>query len=129
LEKIARGLGISLSDLLVEEEAVPLGEAPQETGQPKRKPSVFDVARDAALTQAEEDRQLFARAAASENVQVQESFVRHLNEAARRLREEYPAADLAEGCVDLARRNVELEQENARLMEALEESRREAARQ
>jgi hypothetical protein len=85
------------------------------------------VARDAALVQVEEDRKTIARAAASEKAQA--SFVRHSNEAMSRLREEYPAADLAEACVDLARRFVELEQENTLLRDALEEHRRETARQ
>jgi transcriptional regulator with XRE-family HTH domain len=125
LAKIAKGYGVGVEELL--EEAVPLAKAPEETGRPERKASVFDVALLAGRAQVEEDRKTFARAAASESAQG--SFVPHLNEAMNRLREEYPVGDLAEGCVDLAHHAAQLEQENTRLIEELEVHRREAARQ
>jgi transcriptional regulator with XRE-family HTH domain len=133
LEKLADALGVKGADLLAEgsaelmrEPAVPLAEAP-ETGRPERKASASDVALLAGRAQVAEDRKTFARAAASESAQG--SFVPHLNDAMRRLREEYPAADLAEACVDLAHRCAEKEQENRRLIEALEQHQRETARQ
>jgi transcriptional regulator with XRE-family HTH domain len=127
LRKLAEALDIEVADFFREPALSGKAEAPGKTGQPERKASAFDVARDAALVQVEEDRKTIARAAASEKAQA--SFVRHSNEAMSRLREEYPAADLAEACVDLARRFVELEQENTLLRDALEEHRRETARQ
>jgi transcriptional regulator with XRE-family HTH domain len=130
LARLARGYDVPIDELLMEktapEVALPLAEAPQ-AGQSERKTSAYDVALLAGRAQVEEDRKTIARAAASESAQG--SFVSHLNDAMRRLREEYPAADLAEACVDLARRYAEKEQENTRLIEALEQHQRETARQ
>jgi transcriptional regulator with XRE-family HTH domain len=140
LVKIAHALRVHVESLIKEEEpALPLGEASQ-AGRPKRKASVFDVARDGALRQAEQDRQAIVRAGESHSEQIYTKYPE--NEAMKRLLE-YSAGALAEGSMDLARHAVELEQENtglikeqarlieeqARLIEELEEHRREAARQ
>ncbi len=95
--KLADALGVSVAEL--EEKPIAL-------------------ALDAAEKQAIADRQTIARAAASGRPQA--SMVQYENEALRRLLE-HAHGDVAEALVDLARRCVQLEQENAQLREALHE--------
>lgn len=122
LEAIAQALGVSVQELVSEELAVPLDEAPSPAGPP----SVVDLVLDAARQQYTADRQAIARA--GESNQMQESLVHHENEAMLRLLERRPG-DVAESLVDLARRYVWLEQENAQLRERVDAPRARSARQ
>jgi transcriptional regulator with XRE-family HTH domain len=117
--RIARAFGVDISELVPEQPGVvlPKGEAPSTSGQPKRPKPIFDLAREAVLKQAEEDRQAIARA--RESGLPQDSFVRHENQAMRDLLDRNQA-DLAEGYVDLMKRYVWLQQENAQLREQVE---------
>ena len=111
LRKLAKALDIEVRDLFEEPALSGKVEAP-ETGPP----SVIDFVLDAAQRQLAADQQAIARAASGG--QPQGSFVRHENEALRQLLEANHG-DVAEALVDLARRYVQLEQENAQLREAL----------
>jgi len=111
LRKLAKALGVEVRDLFEEPALSGKAEAP-ETGPP----SVIDFVLDAAQRQYTTDQQTFARAASSGRPQT--SFVQHENEALRQLLEA-SHADVVEALVDLARRFVWLEQENAQLREAL----------
>jgi transcriptional regulator with XRE-family HTH domain len=75
---------------------------------------VIDLVLDAAEKQATADRQAIARAGSSGRPQA--STVRYENEALRSLLE-HPHGVIAEALVDLARRFVQVEQENAQLRE------------
>jgi excisionase family DNA binding protein len=113
---------------LVEESEV----SPKAERRSSREPSLFngeeagderlekpiDLALHAAERQAIADRQAIARAYSSE--QPDSGMVRYENEALMSLLK-YPHGDVAEALVDLARRHVLLEQENARLREAARE--------
>jgi transcriptional regulator with XRE-family HTH domain len=111
LEKIARGLTLDLSELLLEE-PVPLAKAPK-----AGRPSVIDVALDAARRQiALEKQAMFG--GRSEPMLDQ----RHANEAMQRLREEYGLeGNDAEAVVDFVLKFARLEEENATLRDQLQE--------
>jgi transcriptional regulator with XRE-family HTH domain len=76
----------------------------EEELQMERRTRPFDMVHELVTRQIEEDRQLMARARESESVQA--SFVRHENEAMKRLLE-YPPEEVAELCVDLMRDRLE----------------------
>jgi transcriptional regulator with XRE-family HTH domain len=111
LEKIARGLTLDLSELLLEE-PVPLAKAPK-----AGRPSVIDVALDAARRQiALEKQAMFSGQSEGELDQ------HHANDAMQRLREEYGLdGNDAEALVDLALKEARLEEENATLRDRLQE--------
>jgi len=111
LEKIARGLNLDLSELLLEE-PVPLAKAPK-----AGRPSVIDVALDAARRQiALEQQAMFGGRSGPMLDQ------RHANEAMRRLREEYKLeGNDAEAVVEFVLKAARLEEENATLRDRLQE--------
>jgi transcriptional regulator with XRE-family HTH domain len=111
LEKIARGLTLDLSELLLEE-PVPLAKAPK-----AGRPSVIDVALDAARRQiALEQQAMFGGRSGPMLDQ------RHANEAMQRLREEYGLeGNDAEAAVDFVLKAARLEEENATLRDRLQE--------
>jgi len=111
LEKIARGLNLDLSELLLEE-PVPLAKAPK-----AGRPSVIDVAKDAARRQiALEQQAMFGGRSGPMLDQ------RHANEAMRRLREEYKLeGNDAEAVVEFVLKAARLEEENATLRDRLQE--------
>ena len=111
LEKIARGLNLDLSELLLEE-PVPLAKAPK-----AGRPSVIDVALDAARRQiALEQQAMFGGRSGPMLDQ------RHANEAMRRLREEYKLeGNDAEAVVEFVLKAAALEEENATLRDRLQE--------
>ena len=111
LRKLATALGIEVRDLFEEPALSGKAEAP-ETGPP----SVIDFVLDAAQKQNTADQQAIARAASSGRPQG--SYVHHENEALRKLLEANHG-DVVEALIDLARRYVQLEQEDAQLREAL----------
>lgn len=109
LRKLAQALDIEVRDLFGEPALPGKAEAPATGPQ-----SVIDLVLDAAEKQATADRQAIARAGSSGRPQA--STVRYENEALRSLLE-HPHGDIAEALVDLARRFVQVEQENAQLRE------------
>jgi transcriptional regulator with XRE-family HTH domain len=111
LEKIARGLTLDLSELLLEE-PVPLAKAPK-----AGRPSVIDVALDAARRQiALEQQAMFGGRSGPMLDQ------RHANEAMQRLREEYKLeGNDAEAVVEFVLKAARLEEENATLRDRLQE--------
>jgi transcriptional regulator with XRE-family HTH domain len=114
LRKLAEGLGIEVRDFFAEP-SVPLAEAPRGAG----RPSVIDIALDAAR------RQVALEAEPQEGDMLDQ---RYANEAMIRLHEEYSlSGDDAEAVRDFALKYVELEKENDRLHEELQQQ--EAARQ
>jgi transcriptional regulator with XRE-family HTH domain len=112
LEKIARELRTEPADLF--KEPVHLDEAPREAG----RPSVIDVALDAARRQIALEKQAMFGGRSSEPVLDQH----HVNEAMRRLREEYGLeGNDAEAVVDFVLKAARLEEENATLRDRLQE--------
>jgi transcriptional regulator with XRE-family HTH domain len=111
LEKIARELRTEPADLF--KEPVHLDEAPREAG----RPSVIDVALDAARRQiALEKQAMFG--GRSEPMLDQH----HVNGAMQRLREEYGLeGNDAEAVVDFVLKAARLEEENATLLDRLQE--------
>jgi transcriptional regulator with XRE-family HTH domain len=114
MEKVARGYGIALGDLVEEGEPVPLGEALRETGQPR----ITDLVMDAVRNTDEKDWQAIHRAQESEKLQisipsVENAAIEHLAERDK--------GELIDGLFELAKSKLKEEQENARLREALEE--------
>ncbi len=124
LSKIAEGYGVEVGELL-EEETVGAGkaEAP-ETGPSAREKSVVELVRNAVAKQDEQDWQAIARSRESQDFQI--SHVRPENEVMRMLLER-PQGDVAEACIDLAKRVRDLEQMNSQLGEQLESVRLELA--
>jgi transcriptional regulator with XRE-family HTH domain len=112
LEKIARELRTEPADLF--KEPVPLAEA-QEAG----RPSVIDVALDAARRQiALEKQAMFG--GRSEPIPILDQH--HVNEAMQRLREEHGLeGNDAEAVVDFVLKAARLEEENATLRDRLQE--------
>jgi transcriptional regulator with XRE-family HTH domain len=127
LHKIARALGKAPSELLAEEERLAPKVESRSSLEPsfndvledERRVAIHDLALDAARRQAEQDSQAFARA--KESGQPQTYVMRHENEAMLRLLE-YPAGELADALIELARRCVELENKHA-VEEATDRSR------
>src|SRR5215212_2913270 len=113
LEKIARGLNLDLSELLLEE-PVPLAKAPK-----AGRPSVIDVALDAARRQiALEQQAMFG--GRSEPIPILDQH--HVNEAMQRLREEHGLeGNDAEAVVDFVLKAARLQEENATLRDRLQE--------
>jgi transcriptional regulator with XRE-family HTH domain len=112
LEKIARELRTEPADLF--KEPVHLDEAPREAG----RPSVIDVALDAARRQIALEKQAMFGGGRSEPMLDQ----RHANEAMQRLREEYGLeGNDAEAVVDFVLKFARLEEENATLRDQLQE--------
>jgi transcriptional regulator with XRE-family HTH domain len=121
LRKLAKALNVEVRDLF--EEPALSGKAEAPSPGPL---SVLDLVLDAAQRQATADRQAIARLGSSG--QPQASTVRYENDALRSLLE-HPHGDVAETLVDLARRHVQVEQENVQLREqiaALQEERQRA---
>ena len=110
LRKLARALEIDVQEFYAEP-ALGKAEAP-----PPGPSSVIDLALDAAQKQAAAERQTRTRLHTSGQQQM--STVAHENAAFRQLLER-PLGDVAEGLVDLARRYVQLEQEDAQKSEEL----------
>jgi transcriptional regulator with XRE-family HTH domain len=110
LAKLAKAYDVPLEELL-EEEPVPLGEAPGMAG----RPSIIDVAWDAARRQVALEKG-GGEIAGAPNIVDQ----RHENEAARRLREEYGLdGNDAEALVNFARERALERWERARLEEEI----------
>jgi len=116
LRKLAKALGLSISELVGEPAIAGKAEAPP-AGR-DRGETAFEVAYEAARRQHKEDRQAVNRLL--ESGTPQHSFVRHENEAERLLREEYSVVELAEDCVKLARHLVWCEENYERLVKQLE---------
>jgi transcriptional regulator with XRE-family HTH domain len=117
-KKLADALGVGIADLIepARELALPKAEAP-EAG----RPSVIDVALDAARRQAALEKQaMFGDPTRhGEAVMLDQ---RYANEAMRRLREEHDLeGNDAEALVDFALRHVHLEEEAAALRNRLQE--------
>ena len=112
LRKLADALDVEVADFF-REPAIPLDEAPREAG----RLSAIDVALDAARRQiALENQAMFSGQSEGELDQ------RHVNDAMQRLREEYGLdGNDAEALVDLAQKNVRLEEETATLRDRLQE--------
>jgi excisionase family DNA binding protein len=84
------------------------------------RPSIIDVALDAARRQEALERRAMSGGRVGD--EAQEIDQRHVNEAMRRLREEYALAGTdAEAVVDFTRRHVRLEREAARAREELQQ--------
>jgi transcriptional regulator with XRE-family HTH domain len=111
LRKLADALGVEVADFF-REPAIPLDEAPREAG----RLSAIDVALDAARRQiALENQAMFSGQSEGELDQ------RHVNVAMQRLRKEYRLdGNDAEALVDLALKNVRLEEETATLRDRLQ---------
>jgi transcriptional regulator with XRE-family HTH domain len=111
LRKLADALGVEVADFF-REPAIPLDEAPREAG----RLSAIDVALDAARRQiALENQAMFSGQSERELDQ------RHVNDAMQRLRKEYGLdGNDAEALVDLALKNVRLEEETATLRDRLQ---------
>jgi transcriptional regulator with XRE-family HTH domain len=111
LRKLADALDVEVADFF-REPAIPLDEAPREAG----RLSAIDVALDAARRQiALENQAMFS--GQSEGALDQ----RHVNDAMQRLRKEYGLdGNDAEALVDLALKNVRLEEETATLRDRLQ---------
>jgi transcriptional regulator with XRE-family HTH domain len=111
LRKLANALGVEVADFF-REPAIPLDEAPREAG----RLSAIDVALDAARRQiALENQAMFSGQSEGELDQ------RHVNDAMQRLRKEYGLdGNDAEALVDLALKNVRLEEETATLRDRLQ---------
>jgi len=111
LRKLADALGVEVADFF-REPAIPLDEAPREAG----RLSAIDVALDAARRQiALENQAMFSGQSEGELDQ------RHVNDAMQRLRKEYGLdGNDAEALVDLALKNVRLEEETATLRDRLQ---------
>lgn len=112
LRKLADALDVEVADFF-REPAVPLDEAPSEAG----RLSAIDVALDAARRQiALEKQAMFSGQSEGELDQ------RHANDAMQRLREEYGLdGNDAEALVDLALKELRLEEEIATLRDRLQE--------
>jgi transcriptional regulator with XRE-family HTH domain len=111
LEKIARELRTEPADLF--KEPVHLDEAPREAG----RPSVIDVALDAARRQIALEKQAMFGGRSGPML-----HQHHVNEAMRRLREEYWLdGNDAEAVVDFVLKAARLEEENATLRDRLQE--------
>jgi transcriptional regulator with XRE-family HTH domain len=115
LRKLAKALDVEVADFF-KELALPKAEAP-EAG----RPSVIDVALDAARRQAALEKQdMFGDPAHHGEAPMLDQ--RHANEAMRRLREEHDLeGNDAEALVDFALRHVYLEEEAAALRNQLQE--------
>ncbi len=111
LRKLADALNVEVADFF-REPAIPLDEAPREAG----RLSAIDVALDAARRQiALENQAMFSGQGEGELDQ------RHVNDAMQRLRKEYGLdGNDAEALVDLALKNVRLEEETATLRDRLQ---------
>jgi transcriptional regulator with XRE-family HTH domain len=111
LRKLADALNVQVADFF-REPAIPLDEAPREAG----RLSAIDVALDAARRQiALENQAMFSGQSEGELDQ------RHVNDAMQRLRKEYGLdGNDAEALVDLALKNVRLEEETATLRDRLQ---------
>jgi transcriptional regulator with XRE-family HTH domain len=133
LHKIARALGKAPSELLAEEERLAPKEESRSSLEPsfndvledERREAIYDVVMDAARRQAKQDRQAATRAVESERPQTY--FMRHENEAVVRLLK-YPAGELADALMELARHYVQLEGELQRRAETTSEEAAEKAR-
>jgi transcriptional regulator with XRE-family HTH domain len=133
LHKIARALGKAPSELLAEEERLAPKEESRSSLEPsfndvledERREAIYDVVMDAARRQAKQDRQAATRAVESERPQTY--FMRHENEAVVRLLK-YPAGELADALMELARHYVQLEGELQRTAETTSEEAAEKAR-
>ena len=111
LRKLADALGVEVADFF-REPAIPLDEAPREAG----RLSAIDVALDAARRQiALENQVMFSGQSEGELDQ------RHANNAMQRLREEYGLdGNDAEALVDLALKELRLEEETATLRDRIQ---------
>jgi transcriptional regulator with XRE-family HTH domain len=109
--KIAGALGVAVADLL-ERPPVPLAKAPK-----VGRPSVIDVALDAARRQIALEKQAMFGGRSGPML-----HQHHVNEAMRRLREEYGLeGNDAEAVVDFVLKAARLEEENATLLDRLQE--------
>jgi transcriptional regulator with XRE-family HTH domain len=109
--KIAGALGVAVADLL-ERPPVPLAKAPK-----VGRPSVIDVALDAARRQIALEKQAMFGGRSGPML-----HQHHVNEAMRRLREEYWLdGNDAEAVVDFVLKAARLEEENATLRDRLQE--------
>jgi transcriptional regulator with XRE-family HTH domain len=109
--KIAGALGVAVADLL-ERPPVPLAKAPK-----VGRPSVIDVALDAARRQIALEKQAMFGGRSGPMLDQH-----HVNEAMRRLREEYGLeGNDAEAVVDFVLKAARLEEENATLRDRLQE--------
>ena len=111
LEKIARELRTEPAELM-REPAVPLGEVLQ-----AGRPSVIDIALDAARRQIDLEKQAMFGGRSGPILDQH-----HVNEAMQRLREEYGLeGNDAEAVVDFVLKAARLEEENATLRDRLQE--------
>jgi transcriptional regulator with XRE-family HTH domain len=112
LRKLADALDVEVADFF-REPAVPLDEAPSEAG----RLSAIDVALDAARRQIALEKQAMFGGRSGPML-----HQHHVNEAMRRLREEYwlDGSD-AEAVVDFVLKAARLEEENATLRDRLQE--------
>jgi transcriptional regulator with XRE-family HTH domain len=109
--KVAGALGVAVADLL-ERPPVPLAKAPK-----VGRPSVIDVALDAARRQIALEKQAMFGGRSGPML-----HQHHVNEAMRRLREEYWLdGNDAEAVVDFVLKAARLEEENATLRDRLQE--------
>jgi transcriptional regulator with XRE-family HTH domain len=109
--KVAGALGVAVADLL-ERPPVPLAKAPK-----VGRPSVIDVALDAARRQIALEKQAMFGGRSGPMLDQH-----HVNEAMRRLREEYKLeGNDAEAVVEFVLKAARLEEENATLRDRLQE--------
>jgi transcriptional regulator with XRE-family HTH domain len=106
LQRIARALDVDVGNLF------PKGQSPLPFENEERRTRPFGMVHELVTRQIEEDGQAVTRAV--ESGRIQDSLVRHENEAMKRLLE-YPPEEVAELCVDLMRDRVHLERELERL--------------
>ena len=123
LNKVARALGKTPSEMLAEEERLAPKVESRSSLEPsfndvledERREAIYDIVLTAARRQAEQDRQAANRAAESDRPQTY--FMRHENETVIRLLH-HPADELAGTLIEMARRVVQLEEQLERDSEA-----------
>jgi len=120
LGRIAKALDMSVSELRFElEPAVPLAEAPPDTGQPGTERTARDIAHAEALRQEARDRKAARRTLASEGIDPARRISDVHNPAVYDVLRRQPSDELAGALLDAEQDFVRAEQEYANLREAL----------
>ena len=128
LEKIARGLNVDLSELLLEESALAgKAEAP-DTGQPGAEQTARDIAHAEALRQEAQDRKAARRTLASEGVDHATRISDVYDPAVYDVLRRQPSDELAGALLDAERDYVHAEQEYDQLQTRVKQEKEANAR-
>ena len=128
LEKIARGLNVDLSELLLEESALAgKAEAP-DTGQPGAEQTARDIAHAEALLQEAQDRKAARRTLASEGVDHATRISDVYDPAVYDVLRRQPSDELAGALLDAERDYVHAEQEYDQLQTRVKQEKEANAR-